>query len=103
MRHGAILGERRGLSLAGTPREIQLFLQPIVLTPQAIAFPLDSVEFTPQSLAFGFGALRPFTPVTLVLIVALGHATVMADSRRLYKYEILDSGMRTAGALVRTR
>jgi hypothetical protein len=106
MRRGAVLGKRRGLSLGRTPREVEFLLQSIVLAPQPIALPLDPFEFTPQPLALGFCALCPLAPLALVrwlIVAALWHATVMADSRKLYKYEILESEIRSAQTRVRTR
>lgn len=106
VRHGTVLGKRRRLSLGGTPREIEFLPQSIILAPQPIAFPLNSLEFTPQPLALGFCALRPLAPLALMrvlIVAALWHATVMADSRPLYKYEILDSVATPARARVRTR
>ena len=104
-KRSAFRRRRRSESLGGTPREIELLLQSIVLAAQPIALPLDALKVTPQSLALGFCALRPLAPLALqtLLIVALWHATVMADSRKLYKYEIVDSEVTPARARVRTR
>jgi hypothetical protein len=99
LRRAAVLGKRGGLPLSCAPREIEFLLQSIVLAPQPITLSLESFDVTPQPLALGFCALRPLAPLALVtgLIVAvLRHATVMADSRKLYKYEILDSEIRSA-------
>lgn len=83
--------------MRGTPRVVELPLQPIVLPPQAIPFAFGAVQLTAQPIPF---LLRAFGAVTQLvdrswsgIVVAcrrLRHAAFMADSRSLYKYEILD-------------
>jgi len=85
-RCGGPLGERRGLALRRAARKIQFLLQAVVL-------PLQTFTLLAFPIPLAFRALDTVAPLaigTTRLAGALGHATVMADSRALYKYEILD-------------
>jgi hypothetical protein len=82
IRCGRSLGERRRLSLRCPAREIEFLLQPFVLTPQTRILALDPFALLPFMIPFTLRALGAFTPITVVRIIALGHAAFMADSRK---------------------
>lgn len=87
------LRERRGLAPRRAAREIQFLFQSFVFSPQPFVLALDAFALLAFAIPLTFRTLRTFTPLTAgrrLIVGALGHATVMADSRKLYKYEILD-------------
>jgi len=86
-----IFRKRRGLPKAGAPGCVELLLEALVLSLQAIAFALGARQLLAQA--------RDFVVLPLDQIVAIVarrtarficHTVVMADSRRKYKYGILD-------------
>lgn len=84
--------ERRGLTVARASRLVQLAFdplqfpaQPIVLTLQAIALAFDALGTFAQLVD------RPQFSIGVVACRLVRHAIFMADSRKKYKYGILDS------------
>ena len=83
--------------MRGATGLLQLPLQAIVVSPQPIALPFDAFEFAAQAILFALRTLGAFTQVVvrgrLLVICACGplrHAIVMAEPRKLYKYNFLD-------------
>jgi hypothetical protein len=114
---GKRLRERRRLTMRGPACLVQLTLQPLDFSMQALALALQSFVLSSQPLLFAlrsialalrtFGALTQFVDLARPLIVIsacrqLRHAAFMPDSRKKYKYGILDSS-RWDRARVRTR
>jgi len=91
-RRGAFRKGRR-LSLPRAPRRLERLCQPLNLPPQALALALQPGVLIAEPLAFISRALdltaQPLQLSLCVLdalrLVAQGHATVMADSRKKYK------------------
>ena len=87
------LRERGGLSLRRAAREIEFLLQSFILAAQPFVLALDAFALLAFSIPLTFRALRTFAPLPVgsrLIVGALEHATLMADSWKLYKYEILD-------------
>lgn len=88
------LRKRRGLSEAGPTRRVELLLQLLVPTLQPIALARDvaSLTFGPRKLLTQPGdlVLLLIDPLIALIAWSLGHASVMTDSRKLYKYDFLD-------------
>jgi hypothetical protein len=79
--------ERRRLSKPGTPRRIELLLQPLVLLAQPVTLTLDALKLALQSLDL---ALRLLDLGDRLLLRPMGwrviaHASVMPEERDLYK------------------
>jgi hypothetical protein len=93
--------EGGGLAMRRTARSVQLPLQTLVLAPQSLVLPLQALAFSVFVVAFPFHALdalaQVFSRIRLLTVVAralLRHATFMADSRKKYKYGILNPARR---------
>jgi hypothetical protein len=96
MRYRRALRKRRGLPLHRTTRQVEFLLQSLDLASQPVVFPFDAFPLRAFPIPVALGALGAFTPITLTRVVVLGHAAFMADSRKLYKYKMLDSAVRPA-------
>jgi hypothetical protein len=106
---GQRLRKRSGLSVRGATSLLQLPLQAVIVSPQPIALPFDAFEFAAQAILFALRTLGAFTKFVArgrLLVICTGgplrHALVMAEPRKLYKYEILDRA-RSDRARLRTR
>jgi hypothetical protein len=94
--------EGRRLTMRGTPGLVQLTLHPLEFTTQPLVLVLQPLALAALVIALPLGALGAFAQIaarvgSLRIVVTrplLRHATFMADSRKKYKYGILDSVMR---------
>jgi hypothetical protein len=86
-----IFCERGSLTEAGTPRRLELLLEALVLTLQLIAFAPRARQLVAQARDF---LLLPLDQIVAFVAgrarALICHTIVMADSRKKYKYGILD-------------
>jgi len=102
-RRGQRFRERRGLAMRRAARLLQLPLQRLVLAPQLLILALQALAFAAFVVAVSLRAFNALAQIidrvrSLFVIAepARLHATFMADSRKKYKYGILDRGCGTA-------
>jgi hypothetical protein len=96
------LGEGRGLATRRTARVVQLALDPLEFTAQSVALPLQlgvlplqPITLSAFRVTFSFRTLGTLAQVVDLMRPSVGcrrlrHAPFMADSRKKYKYGILD-------------
>jgi hypothetical protein len=86
-----ILRERGRLPEARAARRVELLLEALVLPFQLIALALRARQLLAQAGDFLFLALDQIVAgVARRARALISHTTVMADSRKKYKYGILD-------------